>query len=150
MFTIPLSLLVAHFVADFLLQDDWMALNKSKDNLALTVHVAVYTAVITLWAMWALYVNPLSTFDYIMHGAGLMGLLTLASHWATDWVTSRITSKLWFIKFLPDLTGSEVSVFYPFHAHIGKTRHWFFVMIGLDQLIHYTTLALTWRFLYGL
>jgi hypothetical protein len=102
--TIPLSLLVAHFVGDFLLQSDWMALNKSKDNLALTVHAAVYSACF-------LWVSPVTLFAAVV----------LGQHWLTDYVTSRITSRLWQ----------------------ANQRHWFFVVIGADQLIHYVTLAWT-------
>lgn len=44
-------------------------------------------------------------------------------HWITDFTTSRINSKLWK----------------------NDQRHWFFTMIGLDQLIHYTFLFYTYE-----
>jgi hypothetical protein len=47
----------------------------------------------------------------------LNGLL----HWVTDFVTSRITSQLWKM----------------------ERRHDFFVMVGLDQVIHYACLFIT-------
>lgn len=46
-----------------------------------------------------------------------MGIFCL--HFLTDALTSRWTSKLW----------------------VANQRHWFFVVIGLDQLIHAWTLA---------
>jgi hypothetical protein len=52
--------------------------------------------------------------------------LTWATHFVTDAVTSRINARLWQT----------------------ERRHWFFVAVGADQLIHATTLGLTWRF-YG-
>lgn len=56
-------------------------------------------------------------------------LINGAAHWITDAITSRITKHLW----------------------IAKEVHWFFVVIGLDQSIHFTTLYLTqglikWQF----
>lgn len=34
--------LVAHFIGDYLLQNDWMALNKKKSNIVCSIHVALY------------------------------------------------------------------------------------------------------------
>jgi len=39
------GLLAAHWVGDFLLQSDYMALNKSKDNIALANHCTAYSLV---------------------------------------------------------------------------------------------------------
>ena len=101
-----LTILILHFVGDFVLQSDWMAVNKSKSQAALWLHVAIYTTtlspcLITL-PMWWVIANGLF-------------------HYTTDSVTSRINAHLW-------LKGE---------------RHWFFVGIGADQLIHYATLILT-------
>jgi hypothetical protein len=54
-------------------------------------------------------------------------LVTFLTHTITDAITSRINTRLWQ----------------------AKKVHWFFAMIGLDQLIHFATLALTYRWLYG-
>lgn len=97
---------ISHFVGDFLLQSDWMALNKSKWNQsldgfnALGIHCLVYAACF-LWVGWVF--------------AGI----TLFAHLITDAITSKITTKLW----------------------LAEKRHWFFVMIGFDQLIHFYTLV---------
>ncbi len=50
--------------------------------------------------------------------------LNCVAHFLTDWVTSRWTSRLY---------------------KAGKS-HWFFVVIGLDQVVHYTALLLTLPF----
>lgn len=120
MITIPLTLLAAHFVGDFILQSNWMALNKSKKMEALTFHCLVYSIPMLLFG-WR------------------FALLNFYFHWVTDYFTSRWTSKLWFIK------GVEL----PFGniEYDDAKRHWFFVVIGLDQLIHYTFLALTYNLL---
>lgn len=124
--TIPLSLLVVHFVADFLFQTDWMAVNKSKDNKALAAHVAAYSLCFCAWG-FPLY------------------CVTFVSHFVTDWLTSRATSKLWFfantgVKY--NVAGKRMDLWAP----VGGNRHYFFVMIGLDQLIHAITLAATYHY----
>lgn len=91
-----------HFVSDFIFQTDQMAMNKSRSNKWLTIHIAAYSApwLILGWKY---------------------ALINGAAHWVTDWISSRITSKLWQ----------------------KQARHWFFVVIGADQAIHMTILFLT-------
>lgn len=52
-------------------------------------------------------------------------LVNGVAHFLIDWLTSRGTSWLWK----------------------QEERHWFFTMIGFDQAIHMTTLALTYQWL---
>ena len=52
-------------------------------------------------------------------------IINMCAHFATDWFTSRITKKLW----------------------ADEKVHWFFVVIGLDQAIHMTTLIGTYWWL---
>jgi hypothetical protein len=101
-----IPLIWVHFVADFLLQTDKMATNKSTSNKWLGIHVAVYTIPFLCWG-WK------------------FALINGAAHFVTDWFTSRGTSYLWK----------------------REKRHWFFALIGLDQAIHMTTLALTYQWL---
>lgn len=142
-------LLVAHFVGDFICQSDWMATNKSKRFEALGFHVLVYSFVllgIMGLGMWLLLdmggqpVRPLISFI----------LINAAAHLATDAVTSQLTSKFWFFRREEGIwVQAEYSV--PKHwktlinpwTPIDGKRHWFFVLIGLDQLIHYVTLVAT-------
>jgi hypothetical protein len=98
-----LTLVWLHFIADFLLQTDKVAIGKSKSNKVLAYHCAIY-AIPLLWF------GPLF--------AGINGVL----HFLTDWITSRWCSKL----------------------YREEKRHWFFVVIGLDQALHLTALILTY------
>ncbi len=126
--TLPLSLLLVHFIGDFVLQSDWMAVNKSKRNEVLTIHALVYSLCFLLWG-WKFW------------------LLTFYSHWATDWVTSRITSRLWFFRSFGKWFVASEGEFEVFVPTVPNYRHWFFVAIGADQLIHAATLAATWSLL---
>lgn len=76
LWTIPLWFLLVHWFADFVLQTDWQAENKSKNNVALTRHVSTYSL------CWL----PLGI---------SFAAVTFVTHWLTDWVTSRINSRLY-------------------------------------------------------
>lgn len=100
MLTSILLILAIHFVADFVLQSDYMALNKSKNWGALVEHVGVYTL------------------PFLLVFGFKFAAITFATHFIQDAITSRINAQLW---------------------QAGE-RHWFFVAIGADQLLHYYTL----------
>jgi hypothetical protein len=72
-------LLSVHFVADFVLQTDWMALNKSTRWWPLTVHILVYSACLIPFGL-------------------LFALVNGCAHFVTDAVSSRATSYLWGLK----------------------------------------------------
>ena len=96
----------AHWIADFIVQRHEWASNKWHSKLALSKHVATYTAVmVTMLAPFGLWWQAL-----------VIGVL----HWPVDYVTSKITHKLY--------ERGDV--------------HNFFVVVGLDQFIHFTTIAL--------
>lgn len=44
-------LIVGHLVGDFLLQSNWMAINKTRNLLPLVVHSLVYTGAVGLFAL---------------------------------------------------------------------------------------------------
>lgn len=112
---------LTHWVSDFLCQTHEMSLKKSKSILWLSYHVIIYTLVTTV--SWSLFFNNLML--DMLTTIPLVFLITFTSHWITDFFTSRWTSMLW-----------------------GKQSiHNFFVVIGFDQLIHATTLLLTFNYL---
>jgi len=106
-----LLVIALHWVADFVLQTDWQAKNKSTNVLALCAHVATYTACLLAFAMCYLP-RPFMTTG--LAWAVSNGLL----HLGIDCFTSRINSQLW---------------------KAGKV-HYFFVAVGFDQMLHYACL----------
>jgi len=102
-----------------------MAVNKSKSWFWLWVHATVYSLCFIPWG-----------FKFY--------LITFLTHFVTDAITSRITSKLWFIKLEgPVADEGEPRELWYAYPRLQGNRHYFFVMIGLDQFIHYCTLAWT-------
>jgi Protein of unknown function (DUF3307) len=103
-------ILFTHWMADFVYQTDEMAINKSTSIVWLNAHVSAYSIV---WICPAVLLFPYDTnlaFAFVLINAVL--------HWFTDYVTSRINSRLWQ----------------------RESKHDFFVMVGFDQLIHYACL----------
>lgn len=112
-----LILLAVHWFADFCIQTHWQAQNKSKRNDALMSHVLTYSACLTV-AAGLLFPSP--------QWLGFVWLNALL-HFATDYCTSRASSRL----------------------YAQERRHDFFVVIGFDQLIHQATLAATMKVFFG-
>lgn len=132
-------LLVAHFVADFLCQSDWMAVNKSKHWGALALHVYVYSnlllvAMIGHWVVVYGADSPAFGGRDVLWWLGVNGL----AHFVQDAITSRVNARLWFVEVFKSYPLPDYAL-----VKFGSTRHWFFVAIGADQLLHYVTLFVT-------
>jgi hypothetical protein len=106
------AMLWAHFIGDFICQSDYHAVNKSKNSWVLAQHVMIY---IIPFAVLGLFI-PM-TLAWLA--------VNVVLHFVTDFISSRITSKLW----------------------LANKRHWFFVTIGADQSVHFTCLFLTYIWL---
>ena len=102
------ALVVLHFIADFILKSDYVARNKSKNNWVLLEHVTIYSL------PFIAFISP------------LYALINAILHLCVDYVTSRLTGKLW--------ASGEV--------------YWFFAVIGLDQLLHILSLIWTYYLLF--
>jgi hypothetical protein len=122
-----LVIISIHWLADFCLQTEDMALNKSKSNYWLTKHVMAYImgSVPTALMIWATSHSFISAFVWLAINGGL--------HWVTDYYTSRWTSKLYAEK-----------KFYNPNKYLPINFPAFFSVIGLDQVIHYTCLFTTY------
>jgi len=122
---ILLLILIAHFVGDFLLQSDEMAKNKSSSWGWLSEHVLIYSVTLLALVMVLGIISEPFNYPYPSNYPYLWGdwiLINAALHFVTDAITSRGTA--WLYK--------------------NNERHWFFVLIGFDQLLHYAALILTY------
>jgi hypothetical protein len=118
---IIITLLFAHFIADFIFQSDWMAINKSKSVTALVTHTITYSFLVGI--ILALFQNKL----FLTEEMFVFISFTWLIHTFQDAITSRINSYLW----------------------AKEERHWFFVSIGFDQFLHYIQLIITYKIIYG-
>jgi membrane-bound metal-dependent hydrolase YbcI (DUF457 family) len=117
-----LFIIFVHWVSDFVLQTHHMSTRKSSSNYYLTMHVIVYAfSTIVLWAL----VFPLLGIHLSSGPVWLAFLLIFVTHWITDYFTSRRTSKL----------------------YKEEKYHDFFVVIGFDQVLHYTQLLLIFNYI---
>lgn len=101
-----IKILTVHWIADFILQSDKMAKNKSKSLKYLSLHILVYML-------------PLFIFGW------KFAVVNAVLHFCVDFITSKITS----------------------HLYAKGDVHNFFVIVGLDQLIHTITLLSTYQYL---
>jgi len=157
--TLPLSLVIIHFLGDFLAQNDWMAIHKSKRLDALTLHVLAYTSVLFV---------VLISLDYRSDLALLFAVTTFLAHWVTDFFTSKLSRKLFWMTGpytgvtqlrmgQPENVEGATTMHFPtgetvYIDHEGQgiqSRHWFFCWIGFDQVLHYVQLAVTYQWLFG-
>lgn len=115
-----LLILSLHFIADFVLQTEWMAKNKWQDNDALLTHIIVYFIVFLLFG--TIGVASTGNIWFIFYP-----MIIAIMHYCTDKYSSRITHKLWE----------------------QQKTHLFFVVIGADQLFHYIQLLLIYKLLIG-
>lgn len=115
-----LTILTVHYVSDFIMQDEKWAVGKSKNVSDLTLHVFTYSL---CWIIPAWYLLSYNWVWFV--------LITMVSHWLTDYFTSKIVSK----RFANGHYGSSI-------PNLGA-----FTIIGFDQLLHYSQLFLTYFYL---
>jgi hypothetical protein len=130
------GIIIIHWIADFIFQDERWAIGKSKNWKDLLSHTFTYSviwyAVIVCFAIIGNHFNgptikDLGWSSWMM----LFPVITFIFHTATDYVTSRIVSK----KFAEGKYGSPIPNFGAFS------------IIGFDQVLHYIQLFLTYYLL---
>lgn len=121
---VVVTILVLHFLGDFVLQTDQQATNKSKSMYWLFSHTSSYT-IFWFWVilLFLTFTGYNSTNAIIL--ATKFSFITFVAHTITDYFTSRLNAKLW----------------------AKKDMHYFFVSVGFDQVLHYVQLILTVKYL---
>lgn len=118
------SILIIHWVADFVLQTDKQAKGKSKNLEDLIGHTATYSFVwLGVLPIYVLFIVGIE--NYVPWTGMFFVLITFVCHTITDYYTSRLNSKLW--------AKGDV--------------HNFFVSVGFDQVLHYVQLFLAYELL---
>ena len=84
-YQVIVGMLLVHWFADFVLQTDWQAKNKSKNYLALLAHVSTYSAVWAIAMMAGMGFEKGFQFTY----------LTFFAHGLTDFLTSKLNTYLY-------------------------------------------------------
>lgn len=79
-------ILIVHWIADFILQTDWQAKNKSTNNKALLWHTVTYSI------FWIL---PIKFCGLTLEEALAFACMTFIFHTITDFFTSRLNSYLY-------------------------------------------------------
>ena len=141
-------LVTQHLIGDWWLQSNDMALGKSKNTRAgiwaLTRHVGVVSAVLMVALDWY-YVFALGEIMLsreVSRSIATYVAVNFAAHWVTDYVTSRLNAKAWFVSCVVE--RNEVAQTFICAMRIDdRKRFWFWRGIGTDQWIHYVTLFAT-------
>ncbi len=135
-----LALLAVHFVADFLVQSALpgnVAIRKSSSWSALLLHTSTYSLLFLIGWGWK------------------FALVTFVCHTVTDAITSRLTTRWWY---MPVESFTEDQIAWREWPAISKTwthftrldlekRSLFWNTIGLDQWLHAAQLILTAQWL---
>ncbi len=117
-------LLLAHFVADFLLQPRWMGTQKSSKIPVLLAHCAIQFAIVFLFLLpW-----------YPGEAFAVAALNTLV-HGVVDWYIWNIY-KFGVVIRNPETHPDELKKTWKYWED-----HWFYATIGFDQLLHTLTLV---------
>lgn len=122
------SLLIVHFIGDFILQDERWARTKWNDSTVLLKHVGMYTL---CWVMYFTFGNKMLITGnlYIIVGVLKFLFTTYVLHFLTDYITSKITHQ----QSLNKNWGTQI-------PNIG-----FFTTIGIDQTLHYLQLVYSYE-----
>lgn len=129
------SIIIIHWFADFLMQDEKWALGKSKNWKDLLSHTVTYSCITGLLYL-ILFPCTFNFPDFFTTKLGYLNIfcfviITFITHTITDYFTSRIVSK----KFAKQEYGSAIPNFGAF------------TIIGIDQVLHYIQLFLTYYLL---
>lgn len=110
-------IILIHWIADFVFQDERWAVGKSKSIKSLVTHTIVYSV---FWSILILFLSLEATLIFVF--------VSFVTHTLTDYITSKIVSR----KFQRKEYGSKIPNFGAF------------TIIGIDQVFHYVQLFSTY------
>ena len=134
------TILIVHFVADFIFQTDKEAKGKSKNLSDLLSHTITYSMI---WFCIGVLLTLLVILPNILFVI-YFTIITFICHTITDYFTSRLNSKL-----LPPIKSVFIENNTTEMLAYPKNSSWhnFFVGVGGDQILHYIQLFLTYYYL---
>ena len=99
-----MNYLIGHLIGDYILQNDWMAQNKKKENLPCFVHCLLWTISVVVCTGWWIYPS--------------VWFLVFASHWIFD----RTQISMWYMKITKK--SSQDNPFFPLvYVAVDNTCH---------------------------
>ena len=113
-----LCALIGHLVGDYLLQTDWMALNKKKSSIACTVHCLMWLLSVGLFSGWV-WTAPLWVAPFL---------------YVTHYLQDRTGIILWWMK-LPWKDQTQFAT--------GPCSPWSIIVV--DNVWHIVTIWAVWR-----
>lgn len=119
---ILLIIMIAHWIADFILQTTEVAINKGKHMWALLQHTGHYSLAMLFFCI------PLTIFGVPDEKYLLFIMINGILHGLVDYFTSRLRNKVY----------NE------------EDNHMFFVLVGFDQLLHLSILFTTAHYMLNL
>lgn len=137
-------LFVLHFIADFLLQTREMGKKKSEHFEYLVLHLAIYSMTFVIGLVAFHFINVAIMLFHVHAGAPMYSVVFLNS--ATIWFLVTLITihgvQDWFI-----WKGYKITVYLRDKKATPATwkyweDSWFYSTIGLDQLLHFATIAL--------
>ena len=132
---VVLTIIIVHWIGDFVFQAEKWSLGKSKNWSDLLKHTATYTLVFYILGFATVYWLNGRTFIGTIYenNAKLLWFfpITFVCHTIIDYFTSRIVSK----RFAKGYYGSAIPNFGAF------------TIIGIDQVLHYFQLFITYYLL---
>lgn len=121
-----LLILIAHYVADFLMQSYETGQKKSSNWQVLLMHTIIYSLYMSIIILIYIKASGDQITTEIMLNTVLFGLITFIFHTLTDYITSR-KSKALMAK---------------------KENKKALNLLGFDQLLHYVQLFITFKYLF--
>jgi hypothetical protein len=159
------SIIIIHWIADFVLQDEKWALGKSKNWSDLLSHTWTYSLI---WFVCGVIYAIINSDTYIQWSVTKFFLIIFITHTIIDYITSRVVSKrfekeiIFNLKISDDIFkegdilqhGSNQFIIMRQYEDQSKVK-WYnpipnfgaFTLIGFDQVLHYVQLFLTYYYL---